>query len=212
MQTMRPAIGVLLGVLLLGGAATVAAQSQSAADSASAADPDRTAAAVAPLSAPAYPGLATAPDRSTNLLRFPRVLLPVRGQMRAGYLWQRPPSALGSHGFVPASAGRVVSRTASEPRGVQRLDRKLLPVPLLSWQRPGFLINTHGSMSINPSLVIGRRLSFLPDVFPGGRTFGVAVEMKLRLDRATASLPSPPEPRRPGFLSRVRSLVEKNRR
>jgi hypothetical protein len=53
--------------------------------------------------------------------------------------------------------------------------------------------------------------SFLPDVFPGGRTFGVALQMKLRLYEARAAAPPQLVSSRKGLLSRVRALVERNR-
>ncbi len=109
---------------------------------------------------------------------------------------------------------RIAGRDTGALRGVRRLNRKLLPIPLLRWQ--GYSpIGPRGLIALNPSLVIGRRQTFMSTIFRGGRTFGFAVEMKIRFDRVSgpAAAPVGAATRDPGsiILSTVRGFLDRNR-
>ncbi len=108
---------------------------------------------------------------------------------------------------------RIAGRDNGASRGMRRLNRKLLPIPLLRWQ--GYTpIGPRGLVALNPSLVIGRRQTFMSTIFRGGRTFGFAVEMRIRFDRVAApAAPGGSTTRDPGsvILSTVRGFLDKNR-
>ena len=72
---------------------------------------------------------------------------------------------------------------------VRKINRRFLPIPLLRWQHETPL-GPRGVIAVNPSLVLGRRQTYMPDVFRGGRTFGVAVEMKIRFDGPDSNPPA----------------------
>ncbi len=228
---MRPSIGVLLGVFLFvvfGGAATLAAQPVS--DTLRAADPDTCVLpsdadpVVLPQSRPALKSLVLACDWGVRkgppkawresgadgrAQAHLREIPPFRvvGDSRSFEMsyWQNRPS------FILAAPGVPLARSLAQPRGIRPLNRTMLAIPLLRWQRPAVLMGAHGSVAVNPSIVVGRRLTFMPDVFRGGRTFGIAVEMKIRLDQQPRSPVGAGLPAGIPIASRVRAVMDKSR-
>ncbi len=214
--------GLLLGVFFLAGARLLAAQPVS--DLVAAADGElRT-------PTPVASDLATAVHLDFRALAWPAGSPPSEGlsklilydgvtqQWQAIHVGERRPTVpdrrptaegwVARNPFGPTSPGIALLRTANPPRGTKRLNRTLLPIPLIRWQRSGALITDRGSIDISPALVVGRRLSFLPDLFPGGRTFGIAVQMKIRLDQPGTRPPAAALPG-PAILSKVRALVNR---
>ncbi len=78
-------------------------------------------------------------------------------------------------GSMPTAARRNVATTV----GVKKVNRTFVPIPLVAWHRR-LPIGRSTDMALNPSIVFGRRLTIAPELSRGGRTMGVAVEMKVR--------------------------------
>jgi hypothetical protein len=99
----------------------------------------------------------------------------------------------------------------NRPRGVWRIDRTFLPIPLLRWERHSLLFSPRGFIAVNPSIVIGRRLTFAPNLLRGGCTVGVALQMKIGFNQA-----GPPASEagtaQPGtaILSKLRGILARN--
>ncbi len=84
--------------------------------------------------------------------------------------------------FRIASARFAVRANPGFPAIRPKITRTFVPIPLLRWQRHASLVTPHGFMAISPSIVIGRRLTWAPDLLRGGRTIGVAVQIRIWLD------------------------------
>lgn len=113
--------------------------------------------------------------------------------------------------FRPASARFAVRANPGLPGTGPKVNRTFLPIPMLGWQRYSSLLTPHGFMAISPSVVIGRRLTWAPELARGGRTIGVGVQLRMWLDRppslANARAPSQAPAT---ILSTVRAMLGSN--
>jgi len=99
----------------------------------------------------------------------------------------------------------------NRPRGVRKIERTFLPIPLLRWQRRSLPLSARGFVAVNPSIVIGRRLTLASALFRGGCTFGVALEMKIRFEQPGApALRTGLAVPGPAILSKLRRIFDKN--
>ncbi len=109
------------------------------------------------------------------------------------------------------TAGFRAARNPAALAGVRRIPRTFVPIPLLPW-KPHLQVGRSAHLAVNPSIVLGRRLTSDPAMSRGGRTLGVAIEMKLRFDRPAATAPRP-TPRGVfsggAILSKVIGMLEK---
>lgn len=113
--------------------------------------------------------------------------------------------------FRPASARFAARANPGLPGTGPKVNRTFLPIPMLGWQRDSSLLTPHGLMAISPSVVIGRRLTWAPDLGRGGRTIGVGVQVRMWLDRP----PSLADARAPSqapatILSTVGAMLGRN--
>jgi hypothetical protein len=161
-----------------------------------------------------------APTGNAPLNSFLRGILELRHFPTANSIWlpgreiqpdsRRPRWSTGNPLEI-ISNGFAVRRNPNQPKGGRRINRTFVPIPLLRWECAS-PIGPHAFIAFNPSIVIGRRPTFAPDVFRGGRTFGVALQMRVRFDQAgvPAATAGPPAPT-PGILSRVRAVFDNSR-
>ncbi len=114
------------------------------------------------------------------------------------------PLEIGSTGFA---------LRPKQPSAIRRINRRFLPIPLVGWQHRLDLLSPHGSIAIRPSIVVGRRLTALPEVYRASRTIGLAVEMKIRLDPPAAPVKTDgaSDPAS-AVLSRLRGLIDRDGR
>ncbi len=96
-------------------------------------------------------------------------------------------------------AGTVAPRTAAVPMGGRKISRTFVPIPLFRFQRYSSLVTPRGFFAINSSIVIGRRNTWALPPARGGRTFGIAVQMRMWLDR----------PASPGQAASVASVQDR---
>jgi hypothetical protein len=66
------------------------------------------------------------------------------------------------------------------PRGIPSIHGRLLPIPMLQW-RARAPLDSRASLAFRPSLVIGRRRTYMPEVFRGSRTFGFALQVRINV-------------------------------
>jgi hypothetical protein len=115
--------------------------------------------------------------------------------------------------FEIASRGFAVRRNANTARGPRRLNHTFVHIPLLQWQRHSQIFSPRGLVTVNPALVLGRRQTFMPELARGGRTFGVALEMTIRLDGAGGSTFGTDATRSGGaVLSGLRTVLDRDAR
>lgn len=92
----------------------------------------------------------------------------------------------------------------------RKINRTFLPIPVFRWERYAPLILSHGYVAIDPSLVIGKRLTWSPELARGGRTFGIAVRMRIWFDKPPASGEREPQPTtQDRILSTLRAVLDK---
>ncbi len=94
-----------------------------------------------------------------------------------------------------------------------KISRTFLPIPIFQWQRYAPLVVARGYVAIDPSLVVGRRLTWSSRFAPGGRTFGIAVRMRIWLDRPDTPGAAAPQPTTEDrILSTLRSVLDRSAR
>ncbi len=137
----------------------------------------------------------------------------------ASALWQPLPGDrlarrwLGPASFFDPFARFAVGRpTPLAPVGGRRITRTFLPIPLVQWQRRSSLITPRGLVSVRPTIVIGRRLTCMPQFGRDGRTLGVGVQVRLWLDepapRPASALPAS-DGTDAGILATVRGILDR---
>ena len=113
---------------------------------------------------------------------------------------------IGSHGL------QATARTGT-PSGGRRISRTFLAIPVVRWQRYFSLVTPRGYVAITPSLVIGRRQTWAPELARGGRTFGIAVQMRVWLDHPPTTGDRTPRPTTEDrILSTLRAVLDKSGR
>ncbi len=96
--------------------------------------------------------------------------------------------------------------------GGRKIDRRFVPIPLVGWRARSSLLTAHGAVAVHPSIVIGRRLTWLPEVVRGRRTLGVGVQVRVWLDdpRPTPSAVAPEAPASAGrILATVQGILDR---
>ncbi len=107
---------------------------------------------------------------------------------------------------LPPGARFVTPRTPGT-RVLRAINGRFVPIPGLQWHTRVSL-DPRAMLAISPSLFIGRRPTFMPEGFRGGRTFGFAVHLRLSLDQPAAAAPSTVTGSRTSLLmSKVKALL-----
>lgn len=126
--------------------------------------------------------------------------LPARGQ--AVGRWLDPLS------FRIGSARLAAHANPGLP-AIRRINRRFVPIPILEWRRHSPLVMGRGLMAIRPTIVIGRRLTWAPELSRGGRTIGLAVQVRVWLDAPPGAAPADVTSHAPArILSTMRGMLD----
>ncbi len=131
--------------------------------------------------------------------------LPIAGD-RVGQRWLAPASFFDPSARFAARVNPVVAVAGGH------ISRTFLPIPMVQYRRRSSLITPRGLVSIRPSIVIGRRLTWMPQFGRSGRTLGVGVQVRVWLDEPPARTPNlTPEQDGAdgGIVATVRGVLDK---
>ena len=120
---------------------------------------------------------------------------------------------LGRTALAMGLSGSLARPASPAPAGGRKISRTYIAIPMVQWQGYSSLVAQRGYVSITPSIVIGRRPTWAPELARGGRTFGIGVQMRIWLDRPAQPTLSGPAPNaQDRIVSTLRGLLDRRTR